>query len=237
MSGSQRPRTGRGWWVTGVVLVALGVATAAGAFWFSRSSYTVITEVGGSMEPTYPQGRRVVIERSGGEEAERGDAVLYKVPDRYEGMPVLQRVIGLGGDHLVYSGGTLTVNGRRVDEPYAKREDGGHGVPAYDVKAAPGRMFLMGDNRGNAHDSRYFPDDHSGTVPVSAVQGRALGNSAVPVVLGLTAVLGILLAVGGGICVLAGLLIRRAGRARALSGPSPVPGVDGQQALRSAPER
>ncbi|WP_393060037.1 hypothetical protein [Streptomyces sp. LN549] len=55
--------------------------------------------------------------------------------------------------------------------------------------------------------------------------------------LGLAAVLGILLAAGGGICVPAGLLIRRAGRARAFAVPLTTHGLEGQQAPWPASER
>ncbi|MEV7399428.1 S26 family signal peptidase [Streptomyces sp. NPDC091267] len=66
---------------------------------------------------TYRRGGGCVgVERSSGDEVRRdevrrGDVVLYRVSDRHEGMPVLQRVIGLCGGHIVFADGTLTVKG------------------------------------------------------------------------------------------------------------------------------
>ncbi|MFI6858948.1 signal peptidase I [Streptomyces sp. NPDC050421] len=213
MSESRCPHGGRRLLITGTVLTVLGALTAAGALWSVLGSYTVVT-ARRAMEPTYHEGDRVMVERSSGEEVRRGDVVLYSVPDRYNGLAVLQRVIGLGGDRVVFADGTLTVNGAPADGPYVKKADSPFGTAPYDVKVPAGRMFLLGDNRGNANDSRYFLSEDSGTVPTAAVQGRALKSGGAPVKLGLAVVLGVLLAVGGGICALAGRRTRRPGYGR-----------------------
>ncbi|MFD4228740.1 S26 family signal peptidase [Streptomyces sp. NPDC058545] len=45
-----------------------------------------------------------------GAKVRRGDVVLFDVPERFEGKPVLKRVIGLRGDHVVFDGTRLTVD-------------------------------------------------------------------------------------------------------------------------------
>ncbi|MFE7332682.1 signal peptidase I [Streptomyces sp. NPDC057565] len=209
--------------ITGAVLAVLGIVLTAGALWTIRSDYTMVTPRGESMEPTYVPGHRVFIAKTAGEETRKGDVVLFSVPDRYNGEAVMQRVIGLGGDHVVFDGTRLTVNGTPLKEPYLKgaEVDGGHGP--YDVKVPAGRMFLLGDNRANANDSRYFSGEGSGTVPVTAVRGRALDDATVPTVLGLGAIVGVVLALAGAVCTLVGLLTRR----RRATAPPPFTGYAG----------
>lgn len=161
------------------------------------------------MEPTYAPGDRIVIAKTSGAKVRRGDVVLFGLPDRFEGKPVLKRVIGLGGDHVVFDGTRLTVDDAPLKEPYLKdgEVDGGHGP--YDVKVPAGRMFLLGDHRANSNDSRYFAGEDSGTVPVTAVRGRVLDDATAPVLLGLGVLLGVVLALAGAVCTLVGWLTRR----------------------------
>ncbi|MEU1484145.1 signal peptidase I [Streptomyces sp. NPDC005752] len=204
--------------IAGTLLVVLGLVAAAGALVYLQTSYTTV-KAGGAMEPTFREGDRIPIEKVGGAAIRRGDVVLYEMSGRYRGLPVLQRVVGLGGDHLVFSGGSLTVNGRPVEEPYVKEDGGPSGTPAFDVTVPPGRMFLLGDNRGNSNESRYFLSEGSGTVPVSAVRGRPLASGTAPTLLGLAVVLGVVCTVvGGGLSVSAD---RRARMSRTSVGPTP----------------
>lgn len=216
-------RAGRGLLITGAVLAVLGIVLTAGALWTVRSGYTTVTLRSESMEPTYAPGHRVLIAKTGGEKTRRGDVVLFSMPSRYGGEAVMKRVIGLGGDHVVFDGTRLTVNGTPLKEPYLKgaEVDGGHGP--YDVKVPAGRMFLLGDNRGNSNDSRYFSGEDSGTVPVTAVRGQALDDATVPMVLGLGAILGVVLALAGAVCALVGGLTRR----RRATVPPPFTGYAG----------
>ncbi|MGW5274001.1 signal peptidase I [Streptomyces sp. NPDC004044] len=191
------------------MLAVLGIVLAAGALRTVRSGYTTVILSGGSMEPTYAPGDRIVIAKTSGAKVRRGDVVLFGLPDRFEGKPVLKRVIGLGGDHVVFDGTRLTVDDAPLKEPYLKdgEVDGGHGP--YDVKVPAGRMFLLGDHRANSNDSRYFENEDSGTVPVTAVRGRVLDDNTAPVLLGLGMLLGVVLALAGAVCTLVGWLTRR----------------------------
>ncbi|WP_405675422.1 signal peptidase I [Streptomyces sp. NBC_01511] len=201
-------RARRGLLITGIVLASLGIATTVVAL-RSHPGFSTVTIAGDGMAPTYRQGDRVPVEHSDGDDIRRGDVVLYTLPSRYGELPIPQRVIGLGGDHVVFADGTLTVNGTPLKEPYLKKADTGFGTPPYDVTVPPGRMFLLGDNRENSNDSRYFLSEDSGTVPTSAVQGRPPKKGSAPLVRGLAVVLGVLLTVGGGICVVIGRPARR----------------------------
>lgn len=192
----------------GLVLVIVALASA----WTGYHGTTVTST---SMSPTYRPGQRLVYERTGGGGVRRGDVVLFKAPDRYGfDAPVMQRVIGVGGDHIVCCTGTggderITVNGKPLSEPYVADGVSDGLQHPYDVTVPKGRLFLLGDHRANSRDSRFFADDHDGTVPVSAVKGRVTYDRTGLELLGLAAVLGVLLALTGLGLGIAAVAVRR----------------------------
>jgi len=109
---------------------------------------------------------------------ERGDVVVFKYPQEPD-RDFIKRVIGLPGDRVEMRRKKVHINGTPIDEPYAsfleppstagpvrqddlREEYGPVTVPA-------GQYFMMGDNRDNSEDSRYW-----GFMPASYVKGQAL---------------------------------------------------------------
>ncbi|WAZ22148.1 signal peptidase I [Streptomyces cinnabarinus] len=202
--------------VTAWVVGLLGLALVAGSLVWLRTGYVLSRVNGDSMSPTYVIGDRIVAERVGGDEVRRGDVVLYSAPERYgSGVDVMQRVIGVGGDRVVCCEApdtpreSITVNGERLSESYVKDgiADGLH--RPYDVTVPEGRIFLLGDHRQNARDSRAFPEDRAGTVPVDAVRGRVIDSFVGPVLLGVATLLGLLIALFGLILGIGTRVMRR----------------------------
>ncbi len=108
----------------------------------------------------------------------RGDVIVFKYPDEPE-RDFIKRVIGLPGDTVELRNKKVHVNGQPVDEPYVYFLDpagAGQEMTSFDVRerygpvtVPPGQYFVMGDNRDNSQDSRYW-----GFLPRSYVKGRAL---------------------------------------------------------------
>ncbi|MFI9602564.1 signal peptidase I [Streptomyces sp. NPDC052043] len=203
---------GRGLGAAALVLGVVGLVLGFGSFGYARTAYGGSVVQGSSMSPTYVRGDRVFFERVDGTQVRRGDVVLFSAPDRYGfTADVMNRVIGVGGDHVVCctgggSGAQVSVNGKPLQEPYVKDGDADGADKAYDVTVPKGRLFLLGDYRANANDSRFFAADHGGTVPVSAVQGRVTQSHSalVLIVVGMLAgVVSVLVGLGLGIAALA----------------------------------
>ncbi|MET7567408.1 signal peptidase I [Streptomyces sp. NPDC005492] len=195
---------GRALGVTAVVVGLLGVVLVVGSLAYARNFYGSSTVNSQSMAPTYKPGDRIIFEKVDGGAVHRGDVVLFSAPDRYGFTgSVLQRVVGVGGDRVVCCTGSgtdarITVNGKPLVEPYVNQGDVDGLHKTYDVRVPKGRLFLLGDNRADARDSRFFASDHDGTVAESAVRDRVTDDRTVGLVIG-TAV------IGGGALALVGI--------------------------------
>lgn len=68
----------------------------------------------------------------------------------------------------------ITVNGAPLDEPYLYLPDNKQQEAFGPVTVPDGRLWVMGDNRGNSADSRrHVSDEHLGTVSTDDVIGKA----------------------------------------------------------------
>ena len=98
----------------------------------------------------------------------RGEIAVFHPPkETYTGdkNDLIKRVVGIEEDVLEVKDGVLWRNGEKVDEPWLREPIEGY-YPPHRVKK--GHVFMMGDNRNNSHDSRFF-----GEVPLQNFVGRA----------------------------------------------------------------
>jgi signal peptidase I len=119
-----------------------------------------------AMEPTYSA--RALVHFRSAVRAGRGDVVAFEYPFPYPGQPrreLIARVIGLPGDRLELSSAGTIVNGYRLDEPYAKNQQS---VAPADITVPASSYFVLGDDRANQRDSRWW-----GTLPAGKLLGVA----------------------------------------------------------------
>lgn len=132
-------------------------------------------------------------------EPRRGDVVVFLKPGNPD-MFLVKRLIAIPGDHIHLRNGVVILNGVAQNEPYAKPwpEDTyspyiddfpsvspfeadqvtaewavqlANHVKGNDLVVPPGMYFMMGDNRHNSLDSRFW-----GFVPRANIVGRPLFN-------------------------------------------------------------
>jgi signal peptidase I len=134
---------------------------------------------GQSMFPTFEDGDLLVVNRlayldldltwvPGIDEAWRpfgtpqaGDVVVFHLTTQRD---LLKRVIAVEGQTVSVTGGVVYVDGVALDEPYIAEPPVQESPP---ITVAPGRVFVMGDNRNNSDDSRRF-----GPVEIDRIVGR-----------------------------------------------------------------
>jgi signal peptidase I len=146
----------------------------------------------GSMEPNLLVGDHLIVNKMTfapaatsleraimpGRGIRRGDILVFKAPENPE-RDLIKRVIGLPGDRLELHRKKVYDNGSPLDEPYVQflEPPSVGGPPRVDdlreeygpVTVPPQQYFMMGDNRDNSEDSRYW-----GFMPESYVKGQAL---------------------------------------------------------------
>lgn len=90
------------------------------------------------------------------EDPKRGDIIVFKFPDD-ESEKFIKRIIGLPGDLVQIQDGKIYINGSTsaLEEPYLKEEWTINTGP-YEFVVPEGCYFVMGDNRNDSMDSRYW---------------------------------------------------------------------------------
>jgi signal peptidase I len=107
---------------------------------------------------------------------QRGDIIVFKYPQD-EKRDFIKRIIGIPGDTVQVRGNQVLVNGKPLDEPYVKvgaarphlgAQFCGYAFACEPTVVPPQSYFVMGDNRDNSQDSRYW-----GFVKRDKIKGKA----------------------------------------------------------------
>ena len=133
-----------------------------------------------SMSPTLRVGDRVLVNKLSYRlhDVNRGDVIVFERPASETSSTIpdlIKRVVGLPGESISFIDGAVYVDGKRLDESYLS--DGtvpsSANAPNKCTAEAPcvvpsGQVWVMGDNRSDSKDSRYF-----GSIDESTIVGRA----------------------------------------------------------------
>jgi signal peptidase I len=165
-----------------LLILAPLIALAITAFAFQ--SYQV---EGASMEKTLSNNDRLIVNKiprtwaritDGSYIPKRGEVIIFNQAGLYdaEGQPqkqLIKRVVGLPGERVVVKENTVIVYNEQNPEGFKPDLDAGYKIDAQetpgdvDTLVGDDEVFVLGDNRKNSEDSRYF-----GPVPSSQIVGK-----------------------------------------------------------------
>jgi len=177
-------------------LAAVGLAAGVSLFWVHgyRTTFVEAFKIPtGAMEPTIRIGDHLLAVKwaygwrepafghliSGARQPKRGELVIFRFPEDRSRV-FIKRCIGLPGDTVEVRGRTVLIGGKPLDEPYVQFLEPPRGSTGFDSgwpdprgnwgpQVVPvDRYFVLGDNRDNSRDSRFW-----GFVPQEDLLGRA----------------------------------------------------------------
>lgn len=121
---------------------------------------------GRSMEPTLFTSERLLVNKFvyRFRTPQPGEIIVFRYP-RNQDRDFIKRVVAVAGDRVEIRDGYVYVNDQPLPDPYVSYRDGGTWP---EVTVPPGAVWVLGDNRNNSEDSRYF-----GEVPLGNIKGRA----------------------------------------------------------------
>ncbi len=175
-----RPQSSSRWLREGIVVVVVAVLVAVLLRAFVVQTFYIPS---GSMEPTLQIGDRILVNKLSYDlhSVDRGNIVVFSRPPAEDcGGPevndLVKRVIGLPGEVVSLSGGHVYINGKRLDESWLPASEQGVTTPgpagtSYSLirpfKVPANDYFVMGDNRTDSCDSRYW-----GPISKSLIVGK-----------------------------------------------------------------
>lgn len=182
-------------WLELLLLLVTALALSVVVKTFLVQMFFVPSE---SMEPLFVADDRIMVEKvsTWRGDVERGDVVVFEDPGGWlgpgpqltrvqealsaiglypTGGHLVKRVVAVGGDEVVCCDrqGRMTVNGVALEESAYLPQGTEPSSREFEVTVPEGRLWVMGDNRGNSQDSRYHQDlEGGGSIPEDAVVGK-----------------------------------------------------------------
>lgn len=145
-----------------------------------------VDTIGVSMEPTVKDNTLVLATKVGATQAKPGDIIIVPEEEKY----LIKRVIATGGQTVSIRGKDLYIDDKQQTEGYIKEPmgyepsayDDTHVLTGYDLEhfeyqyeVPDNELFVMGDNRNDSWDSRYY-----GSFPVETIKAKVILNTHIP---------------------------------------------------------
>ena len=128
----------------------------------------------GSMRPTLVEGDRILVSKFiyKFKEPQRGDVIVFRSPEDKK-KDFIKRLVGLSGETVEISNGTILINNKAVETESVIRERyyynrGDYGVKDEPVTVPEDSYYALGDNSISSRDSRYW-----GYLPKKYLIGKA----------------------------------------------------------------
>ena len=160
------------WWRENLESLVWAVALALIIRTFIMAPFKIPS---GSMRPTLIEGDRILVNKFlyHFRLPQHGDIIIFRYPEDPK-RPFVKRLVGVGGDAVEIRDGTIFVDDKPLDGTGIFRTNhyynqGQFGQPHQAVKVPDGSFYVLGDNSGSSHDSRFW-----GFVPKRLLIGRAM---------------------------------------------------------------
>jgi signal peptidase I len=175
------------WYNRAVVylLIVAGVSIPAGLIFkhivIPALPYRAYFTRSGSMEPTLRVGDHFFVDTWAYRKKppQRGDVIVFTSPEDPT-LDLIERCVAVGGDSVEIRDKRLSINGQPVAEPYARhidptvhQDDGmtpfGKRDQLRALTVPPSSCFVLGDNRDNSYDSRFYGSVHDDLLKAKAL--------------------------------------------------------------------
>lgn len=145
------------------IAVAVTVVLMLNIFTYLLS---VVSYYGDSMEPELKSGQTLVVAQTSN--VEEGDIVAFY----YNNKVIVRRVICTGGKQIsIADTGVVSINGQELEEPYVSDPTVGQCNIEFPYSVPIGHVFVMGDKREIAMDSRL---EAIGTISLDRIIGKVI---------------------------------------------------------------
>jgi len=116
------------------------------------------TMLGVSMDPTLVDQDKIIINKFAYKfnKPERFDVIVFKQSGNEHSYYNIKRIIGLPGETIYIANGNVYVNGDLLKEPIGVEPISNSGLAAEEITLDENEYFVLGDNRNNSEDWKYF---------------------------------------------------------------------------------